>query len=179
MTYSLEPAYLVQSELTRLIMKAGNSTENKWFFADGCFSADAEMERSPNTWQHENFAVIADREIIAYFEGVWSKPLNIISNFRTIVFNKNKGFIACQALFDYFDYLFNTRGCRAFNWFVAEKNNYAHRLYDKFISRYFGHIAGTRHCGQMAYNGEVSDIILYEITSEEYFAWKNMHFLPC
>ena len=173
MSYILEPAYLVQAELAMQIMKASTEPVNKWFFADGCFSVDSELEQSLNTWQHENFVVIAGSEIIAYFEGVWSKPLNVISNFRTIVFNKEKGFIACKALFDYFDYLFVARGCRAFNWFVAEKNHYAHKVYEKFVKKYFGHVVGMRHCGQMAYNGEISDIILYEVTDEEYFAWKS------
>ena len=38
MSYSLEPAYLVQNDLTRLIIDAGKNPINKWFFADGCFS---------------------------------------------------------------------------------------------------------------------------------------------
>ena len=74
MYYSLEPAYLVQNELTRLIMKASMDHVNKWFFAGGCFSADSDLEHSPNTWRHENFVIIVNREIIAYLESVWSKP---------------------------------------------------------------------------------------------------------
>lgn len=173
MTYSLEPAYLVQNDLTRLITKAGTNPINKCFFADGCFSAEAEIERSPNTWNRENYVVIADREIIAYFESNWSKPLNIISNFRLILFNKRKSCVACKAIFEYFEYLFVSRGCKAFNWFVAEKNIHAHKLYEKFIKKYFGHLVGKRHYGQMAYNGEISDIYLYEATCEEYFEWKE------
>ena len=146
---------------------------NKWFFADGCFSAETELEQSPNTWRHENFVVITERNIIAYFEAEWSNPLNIISNFRLIIFDKTKGFIVTKAIFEYFDYIFVSRGCKAFNWFVAERNYHAHRVYEKFISHYFGHIVGVRHNGQMAYNGEVSDIILYEVTEKEYFDWKN------
>ncbi len=173
MSYSLEPAYLVQNELTRLIMKAGMDPTNKWFYADGCFSADSDLEHSPNTWRHENFAVIADREIVAYFEAAWSKPLNIVSNFRLIIFNKDKGFIVSKAVFEYFDYIFVARGCKAFNWFVAEKNYHARRVYEKFTNHYFGHVCGMRHSAQMAYNGEISDIILYEATSDEYFKWKQ------
>ena len=173
MAYSLEPAYLVQNEITRLIMKAGMDPVNKWFFADGCFSADSDLEHSPNTWRHENFVVVADREIVAYLEASWSKPLNIISNFRLIIFNKQKGFIVSKAIFDYFDYIFVARGCRAVNWFVAKENYHAHRVYEKFINHYFGHVCGMKHSAQMAYNGEISDIILYEVTSEEYFNWKN------
>ena len=88
MSYSIEPAYLVQNELTRLIMKAGTEPVNKWFFTDGAFSPDSQLERAPNTWMHENFVVIEDKEILAYFEAFWSKPLNIITSFRFIVFNK-------------------------------------------------------------------------------------------
>ena len=136
MSYYLEPAYLAQNELSRLIMKASMDPINKWFFADGCFSADSDLERNPNTWQHENFIVVSDREIIAYLGANWSKPLNIISNFRLIIFNKNKGFIVTKAIFDYFDYIFTIRGCKAFNWFVAEKNYHANRVYEKFINHY-------------------------------------------
>ncbi len=121
MSYTLEPAYLVQNELSRLLMKAGMNPINKWFFADGCFSAESDLERSPNTWRRENFAVISGREIIAYLEASWSKPLNIISNFRLIVFNKAKGHIVCKAIFEYFDYIFVARGCRTFNWLVADQ----------------------------------------------------------
>jgi len=173
MSYSLEPAYLVQNDLTRLIINAGKDPINKWFFADGCFSFNSEIEKSPNTWLHENFVVIKDKEIIAYFEANWCKPLNIISNFRLIVFNKRKGFIVTRAIFDYFEYLFVARGCKAFNWFVATKNLHACRVYEKFVDRYFGHFVGIRHYGQMAYNGEVSDILLYEVTADEYLEWKN------
>ena len=55
MSYSIEPAYLAQNELIRLIMKASMNPINKWFFGDGCFSADSDIERSPNTWRHNNF----------------------------------------------------------------------------------------------------------------------------
>ena len=34
-------------------------------------------------------------------------------------------------------------------------------------------MVGKRHCGQMAYDGEISDVFLYEITQEEYFSWKE------
>lgn len=173
MNYTIEPAYLYQNELTRLLMNASFSPENRWFFADGCFSADAEIERSPNTWLHENFVVIHRDEIIAYFDANWSKPLTIISNFRMIIFNRRKGFVVAKAIFDYFDYVFVSRGCKAFNWFVAEKNTHAKRVYEKFTSHYFGKVVGKRHHGQMAYNGEISDIILYEVTADDYFMWKQ------
>lgn len=173
MAYSIEPAYLVQNELTRLIIKAGTDPVNKWFFTDGAFSPDSQLERTPNTWMHENFVVIENKEILAYMEAYWSKPLNIISSFRLIFFNKTKTFIITKAIFQYFEYLFISRGCKVINWTVAEKNYHAHRLYEKFIKNYFGHYAGKRHNAQMAYNGEISDIYLYEITLEEYIEWKN------
>lgn len=173
MSYSLEPAYMVQNELSRLLVKAGMDPINKWFFADGCFSSDSDLERSPNTWRHDNFVVITNREVIGYFESTWSNPLKIISNFRLIVLNKAKGHIVCKAVFEYFDYIFVARGCKSLNWLVAEKNRHAHRVYEKFTSRYFGHLVGKRHYGQMAYNGEISDIFLYEVTCEEYFEWKR------
>lgn len=85
----------------------------------------------------------------------------------------HKSCVACKAIFEYFEYLFVSRGCKAFNWFVTEKNTHAHELYEKFIEKYFGHLVGKRHYGQMAYNGEVSDIYLYEATCDEYFEWKE------
>ena len=173
MSYSIEPAYLFHNELAGLLFKASINPINKWFFADGCFSAESDLERSPNTWLHENCVVIENREIVAYCESYWSKPLNIISNFRLIIFNKKKGVIVTKALFDYFEYLFVSRGCKAVNWLVAEKNYHAHRIYEKFIHHYFGHNVGKRHNGQMAYNGEISDVFLYEVTDEEYFKWKK------
>lgn len=173
MSYSIEPAYLVQNELTRLIMKAGTDPVNKWFFTDGAFTPDSQLERIPNTWMHENFVVIENKEVIAYFEAFWNKPLNIITSFRFIIFNKKKTIPVGKALFQYFDYLFVARGCKASNWIVAEKNYRAYRIYEKFIKKYFGHKIGMRHDGQMAYNGEISNVYLYEITRDEYFSWKK------
>lgn len=173
MAYSIEPAYLVQNELTRLIIKAGTDPVNKWFFTDGAFTPDSQLERTPNTWMHENFVVIENKQVLAYFEAFWNKPLNIITSFRMIFFEKDKANTIVKALFQYFEYLFISRGCKAFNWIVAEKNYHAHRIYEKFIKKYFGHKVGMRHNGQMAYNGELSDVYLYEITQEEYMEWKN------
>ena len=173
MAYSIEPAYLVQNELTRLIIKAGTDPVNKWFFTDGAFTPDSQLERTPNTWMHENFVVIENKQVLAYFEAFWNKPLNIITSFRMIFFEKDKANTIVKALFQYFEYLFISRGCKAFNWIVAGKNYHAHRIYEKFIKKYFGHKVGMRHNGQMAYNGEISDVYLYEITQEEYMKWKN------
>lgn len=175
MSYSIEPAFLYHDSLVNIITKASVDPVNKWFFADGCFSSDTELQFSPNTWQYDNSVVLQNGEILAYLESRWSKPLNIVSNFRIIIFNKSKGGIVAKAIFDYFDYIFITRGCVAFNWFVAEKNYHARRVYEKFTNHYFGHYVGKRHCGQMAYNCEVSDIFLYEITRDEYITWKEKY----
>lgn len=173
MSYSLENAYSVKFELERQIIKASTNIENEWFFADGAFTAESTLETSPNTWLHENFVVISDREIIAYFEATWTRPVDIISGFRLVLFNKSKSLIATKAFFEYLNYLFEIRGCNAFNWIVAEKNTHAFLLYEKFIKKYCGHKVGKRHYGQKSYSGKISDVILYEITKEEYFKWKN------
>jgi hypothetical protein len=172
MGYSIEPSYAVSAELTRLLIKAGADPENQWFFSDGAFTPETMIERVPNTWLHENFAVVSGKEVAAYFEGTWNRPLDIITSFRLIVFNKSKSYTAACAFFEYLDYLFCARGCNAFNWIVAEKNRHAYRVYEKLLRDFCGHHAGKRHCGQKSYAGEVSDIILYEITREEYFTWK-------
>ncbi len=176
MSYSIEPSFSVHNELARLIIKAGTSIENKWFFTDGAFSTEVQLERSPNTWLHENFVVICDKQIIAYFEAAWGKPLNIISGFRLLLFDKSKSISATTAFFQYLDYLFVSRGLLSFNWLVADKNIHAFNLYEKFINRYCGHRVGKRHYGQMAYDGEISDIYLYEITKEEYFEWREKNY---
>lgn len=173
MSYSIEPSFMFHNELARLILKAGTNSDNKWFFTDGAFVCDVQLERNPNTWLHENFVVICDKQIIAYFEACWGKPLNIISSFRFILFEKTKSVTATKAFFQYLDYLFVSRGLLAFNWIVAEKNIHAYNLYEKFIKRYCGHRIGKKHYGQMAYDGEISDTFLYEIEKEDYFSWKN------
>lgn len=173
MAYSLEPAYYVQHELSRLIIKSGTNPANKWFFTDGAFVANSQLERTANTWNHDDFVVICEKEILAYFEATWNKSLNIITSFRLIIFNSQKARTATKAFFKYIDYLFVARGCNAFNWIVAEKNLHAYKLYEKFIKKYFGHKVGKKHYGQMAYDGDVSDVFLYEITREEYFTWKS------
>lgn len=173
MSYSLEPSYLFYGELSRLLLKAGTDVKNKWFFTDGAFIPETQLQRTPNTWLHDNYVVICKKQIVAYFEATWSKPLSIITSFRFISFDYNSNRAIGNALFDFFEYLFNSRGCNALNWLVAEKNQHAYKIYEKFISNYFGHKVGFRHHGQMAYDGEVSDVLLYEITKEEFRNWKN------
>ena len=155
-----------------MINKNANRS-NKWFFTDGAFTPETQLQISPNTWQHENFVVVANRQILAYFEAYWSKPLDIITSFRMIFFEKDKSVCIARALFEYFEYLFVIRGCNALNWIVDEKNYHAYRIYEKFIKKYFGHRVGKRQYGQMAYNGDVSDVVLYEVTQAEYLEWKN------
>ena len=147
--------------------------ENQWFFSDGAFSENGIIEHQPNTWLYENFVVLDDECIIAYFCATWSRPLDIIISFRLILFEKSKAVIMGNAFFEYLDYLFVNRGCKAFNWTVAEKNEHAYRLYEKFIKKYMGHRIGKKHYGQKSYAGVVSDIYLYEITKDEYFNWKQ------
>ena len=65
-----------------------------------------------------------------------------------------------------------SRGANSIQWIVAEKNIHACLLYEKFVKKYCGHKIGIRHYGQMAYDGEVSNVFLYELTKEEYFDWK-------
>ena len=171
--YSIEPAYIVRDQLIRVLMKASTDPENKWFFTDGAFVAENQIERLPNTWNSENFVVVAGAEIIAYFESIWNKPLNIISSLRLLLIDKTQKVTFTKAVFQFLDYLFIARGAKAINWIVAEKNYKARNTYEKFIKKYFGHIIGKRHFGQKAYDGELSDILLFEVLQTEYFAWKN------
>ncbi len=173
MSYSIEPAYLVRNELVRLLMKAGTDPVNQWFFTDNAFVAEQMIEFQPNTWKNEDFVVIFEKKIIAYFSTQWSRPLQIITGFRVIFLNKAKSMECIKALFDYFDYIFISRGCLVLNWLVATKNFHACRIYEHFVKKYFGHIAGHRTRGQLSYTGEVSDVILYEATREEYIVWKT------
>ncbi len=174
MGYSIEPAFLFNAELTRLIVKAGTELENQWFFFDGAFTSSSTLESGGfNSWTHENFVVVSDKKIIAYFEGQWSRPMDIISGFRLILFDKQYSLTMMRAIMDFLDYLFRCRGCHAFNWTVAVKNEHAYRIYEKFIKNHCGHRVGLRHHAQKGYAGEISDIVLYEITKDEYFEYKG------
>lgn len=175
-SYRLEPAFTVAPGLSRKLVLAGMDPYNQWFFTDGSFLENGIIEHHPDTWTNENFVVLDDDSIIAYFCAKWSRPLDIIDGFRLILFEKNKSTIATRAFFEYLDYLFTKRGCNAFNWCVAEKNEHAYKLYEKFIDKYMGHKIGKRHFGQKSYTGIVSDIFLYEITKDEYFSWKDKNY---
>ncbi len=173
MSYKLEPAFAVAPGLSRKLVLAGMNPENQWFFSDGAFSEQGIVDHQPNTWNNENFVVLDDDGIVAYFCATWCRPLDTINGFRLILFEKEKANVMGKAFFEYLDYLFAKRGCNAFNWIVAEKNKHAYFLYEKFIKKYMGHRVGKRHCGQKSYTGEISDVYLYEITREEYFDWKS------
>ena len=168
MSYKLEPAFAVATGLSRKLVLAGMREENQWFFSDGAFTENGIIEYHPNTWSNENFVVLDDEGIIACFCATWSRPLDIITGFRLILFEKEKANIMAKAFFEYLDYLFTKRG-----WIVAEKNVHAYKLYEKFVKKYMGHKIGKRHFGQKSYCGVVSDVYLYEITKDEYFEWKK------
>jgi hypothetical protein len=178
MTFTLEPAAPFAPQLNLLIMKATFDPANEWFFFDGAHSAAASLEQNvSNTWLHESFvAVNENREIFAYFEGQWQRPMDIISGFRTIHFGEQYARMTVKAFFAYWDYLFVNRGCMVFNWTVAHQNKHAMEQYERFIKDYCGHKAGTRHYAQKSYTGKISDINLYELTNEEYFDWKGRNF---
>lgn len=173
MAYSLEPAYTVRNQLTRKLVQASIDYKNQWFFTDGAFSADQIVEYQPNTWLKDDFVVISNNKIIAFFSAQWNNPLRIISSLRIIFFDKTKTIDCVKAVFDYFDYLFISRGCEVINWLVADKNTHAKCIYHKFTQHYFGHIVGHRTRGQMSYSGDISNVTLFEITKEDFFNWKK------
>lgn len=171
MSFSIEPAYTVSSELMRQLTRASTNIVNQWFFLEGTFSTLAKIIQTSDTWYYENFVVIADKHIIAYFEGEWARPLNIIHNFRMILLDKSFQISATKAFFNYLDYLFRIRGCDVFNWSVATENKHAFLLYEKFISKKVGRKIGTRTRCLKSYCGNISNSVLYEITKEEYFKY--------
>jgi RimJ/RimL family protein N-acetyltransferase len=178
MTFTLEPAGAFAQTLNHLIIKASFDPANEWFFYDGAHSGANVLEQNmTNSWLHENFVVVSEKkEIIAYFEGQWQRPVDIINGFRTIHFGEKYSRMATKAFFTYLDYLFENRGCQVFNWSVALQNEHALKQYERFIKDYCGHRVGTRHRGQKSYTGKISDINLYELTREEYFDWKGRKF---
>lgn len=171
--YKLEPAFAVSAGLSRKLVLAGMNVKNQWFFTNGGFTESGLVNHQPNTCLMEDFVVLDDDGIIAYFCGTWNKPVNVIAGFRMILFEDSKAVVMVKAFFEYLDYLFISRGCNAFNWLVADKNIHAKKIYEKFINKYMGHISGKKHYGQQSYTGEISDITLYEITREEFFLWKS------
>jgi hypothetical protein len=178
MNFSLEPAVIFSQKLNHYIIKATFDIANEWFFYDGAFTGSNSLEQNTsNTWLYDSFvAVSEDKEIFAYFEGQWARPLDIIISFRTIHFGKHYSRMAVKSFFTYLDYLFVNRGCLAFNWTVAHQNEHALKQYERFIQVYCGHKVGIRHSAKKSYTGKISDINLYELTREEYFKWKGKNF---
>jgi RimJ/RimL family protein N-acetyltransferase len=178
MTFTLEPAAAFAQPLNYLIVKATFDPANEWFFYDGAYNgANALEQNMSNTWLHEYFVAVSEnQEIIAYFEGQWQRPIDIIDGFRTIHFGKTYSRMVTKAFFVYLDYLFESRGCQAFNWMVAIQNEHALKQYERFVKFHCGHKVGTRHHAQKSYTGKISDINLYEMTREEYFEWKGRNF---
>ena len=95
MDLELVPAAYVAHDLGKKIMTATFDIENEWFFFDGAFNFATNIQTSVNTWLNENFVATYNDEIIAYFEGVWVRPLDIINGFRTINFNKQYSRLFC------------------------------------------------------------------------------------
>ena len=175
MTFTLEPAALYAIQLNSLIMKATFDVKNEWFFYDGAHSGANSLEQNlSNTWLYDNFVAVSEnREIFAYFEGQWQRPVDIINRFRTIHFGDKYTYMAVKSFFAYLDYIFINRGCKAFNWVVAHQNTHAMEQYERFIQKYCGHRVGVRHHAQKSYTGKISDITLYEIIQEEFLDWKG------
>lgn len=177
MTFTLEPAAPFAQQLNQLIMKAAFDSVNEWFFFDGAYSGPNSLEQGlSNTWLHENFVAInSERQIFAYFEGQWQRPVDVINGYRMIHFS-DAGYMMVRAFFMYLDYLFENRSCMAFNWTVAHKNEHAMKQYERFVRDFCGHRVGIRHHGQKSYTGKISNITLCEVTRDEYFEWKGRDF---
>jgi len=178
LTFTLEPAASYAQQLNYLIMKATLDVANEWFFYDGAHNGAHALELNmSNTWLYENMVAISgDQKLFAYFEGQWTRPMDIINGFRMIHFGGKYPLLFAKAFFSYLDYLFVNRGCQAFNWMVALQNVYALDQYERFIKNYCGHKVGVRHYAQKSYTGKISDINLYEITAREYYEWKERLF---
>jgi hypothetical protein len=175
-TFTLEPAAYFAPQLNRKIIEASFDIENEWFFFDGAFNGTSLDQNSCNTWMYEKFVAVNKGDIFTYFEAIWTRPLDIITSFRLINFNKRHPYVFVLAFFKYLDYLFVCRGCQVFNWTVALQNEHALIQYERFIKDYCGHKVGSRKHAQKSYTGKISDINLYELTKEEYFAWKERYF---
>jgi hypothetical protein len=178
MTFTLEPAAPFAQQLNLLIVKATLDPANEWFFGDGAHNGANTLEQGmSNTWLHENFVALNEkREIFAYFDGPWMRPMDIISGFRTIHFGEQYSRMAVKAFYTYLDYLFVNRGCMALNWTAAHQNEHAIEQYERFVRDYCGRKVGIRRHAQKSYTGKISDITLYEITREDYFDWKGRNF---
>jgi hypothetical protein len=99
MNFALEPAAPFAQQLNLLLIKATFDISNEWFFFDGAHSGANSLEQNlSNTWLHENFVAINEnKEIFAYFEGQWQRPVDIIAGFRTIHFGEKYSRMAVKA----------------------------------------------------------------------------------
>jgi hypothetical protein len=176
MSVELIPAAYAAQELSKMITTAALDPENEWFFFDGAYNFSTNIETTVNTWIHENYIAVYNKEIIAYFEGIWSRPLDVITGFRTINFSKKYKRLFVATIFKYFEHVFINRGCEALNWTVAIQNEAAMKQYDRFVKDYCGHKVGIRHHAQKSYTGKVSDSCLYEITKDEFYEWKQREY---
>lgn len=84
-------------------MKSGTKKENKWFFNNGSFLPEEQIERIPNTWNNDNYVVVCDTKIVAYFEATWNKVLNVVVCFRLWCS------LHCDDSFSFWE---NTKHCR-------------------------------------------------------------------
>jgi len=173
MQFEFIPASFILDRLLEKISSVSLNLENDWFFYTGAFEAPVGTEAGINTWLHENFVITCDGEIIGYFEGHWDRSRDVIMGRRCINLSKNKSIIFVHSVFKYFDYLFECRGCMALNWCVALQNRHATLQYDRLVENYCGQRIGITHDSQRSFTGQISDCILYEITRDEYFEWKQ------
>jgi hypothetical protein len=166
MTFTLEPAAVFAAQINHLIMEAAFDVANEWFFYDGAYNGAITLEQGMNntlnnTWLHENFVAVNENgKIIAYFEGKWLRPMDIIDGFRMIHFNDTFSGLFVRSVFKYLGYIFVNRGCQALNWAVAVQNEHAHKQYERFVRNYCGHEVGVRHHALKSYTGKISDSIL-------------------
>lgn len=106
MTFNLEPAAYFAPQLNRKIIAASFDATSEWFFFDGASNSTSLDQNGCNTQMYEKFVAVTKGEIFAYFEGIWTRPLVIITSFRLINFNKEHPYTSVIAFFEYLDYLF-------------------------------------------------------------------------
>ena len=171
--YFLDNSYKYYNDLARLLLKCSTDLKNQWFFTDGTFNMEIELERAPNTWLHENFIVGDGNKIIGYFTANWRRPLDIIENLRIISFSDDNPLYIAKAFMEYLDYLFMNRGCKSVNWIVPMNDVYLSRISNKFIKRKCGNLTGIKTSYTISYSGEVSDAMLFELSLEQYMLGKT------
>ncbi len=172
MAYSIEPSYVLADGICKELANASTKINNKWYFSGTGFNA-SNIDRNGDFSVTENFAIVSDKKIIAYIESRWLRSIKVLVDFKIILFDDTKKISFVDAVLSYFEYVFISRGCDVITFDVAEKNSSLVKLCSKLSSKYFGHKCGVKTRNLKSLNGEISDAILYEITKEEYFNWKN------